>query len=115
MANYSVPPDISEKEKIVGGILTAAQLICILIGVGGAALFSIIFFKLIGTAAIILGVIVFVPIGVAFALIKIKGLALYNYLKKKKYHKMVTKKMPNHRVEADNFELKYTSIKKIIK
>lgn len=107
MAVYSVPPDISEKEKIVGGILTAAQLICILIGVGCAAVFSFLFFQIIGTAAIILGVIIFIPIGGIFALLKIKGLPLYEYLRLKKYHKTVTKKMPNYRAEADEFELSY--------
>ena len=34
MALYQVPTDISEKEKIVGGLLTAGQLISLLVGVG---------------------------------------------------------------------------------
>jgi len=115
MAVYNVPPDISEKEKIVGGILTSAQLICLLAGIGGAAIFSFIFFAIIKTAAIILGLIIFVPIGGAFAMVKVKGLSLFEYLKRKRYHKKIVKKIPNHRVEADDFELKYTTIKKIIK
>lgn len=107
MATYSVPPDISEKEKIVGGILTAAQLICILIGVGAAAIFSFLTFAFLGTASIIIGVIIFIPVGFVFALVKIKGLPLYSYLKLKKYHKTITKKLPNYRVEANEFELSY--------
>lgn len=112
MATYSVPPDISEKEKIVGGILTAAQLICILIGVGCAALFSFLFFAVLGTASIIIGVVIFIPLGGVFALLKVKGLPLYEFLKRKKYHKTITKKMPNYRVEADDFELSYLEKKK---
>jgi uncharacterized membrane protein YhiD involved in acid resistance len=115
MAVYNVPPDISEKEKIVGGVLTAAQLICILIGIGAAAVFSFLFFALLGTASIVIGVILFVPLGGAFALVKIKGLPLYEYLKRRRYHRTIVKKMPNYRVEADDFELKYTAVKKIIK
>lgn len=107
MAVYSVPPDISEKEKIVGGILTAAQLICILAGVGLAAIFSFITFAFLGTAAIIVGVVIFIPVGFVFALLRIKGLPLYTYLRLKKYHKTVTKKLPNYRVEANEFELSY--------
>lgn len=107
MATYSVPPDISEKEKIVGGILTGAQLICILAGVGAAAIFSFATFAFLGTASIIAGVIIFIPIGGVFALLKIKGLPLYTYLRLRKYHKTVVKKLPNYRVEADDFELSY--------
>ena len=108
MATYSVPPDFSEKEKIVGGILTAAQLICIIVGIACAALFSIITYHFLKTAAsIIIGVIIFIPLGGVFALLKIKGLPLYTYLRLKKYHKTIVKKMPNYRVAADDFELSY--------
>ena len=107
MATYSVPPDFSEKEKIVGGILTAAQLICIIVGIACAALFSFITFAFLGTASIIIGVIIFIPLGGVFALLKIKGLPLYTYLRLKKYHKTIVKKMPNYRVAADDFELSY--------
>lgn len=112
MAAYNVPPDFSEKEKIVGGILTAAQLICIIAGIAGAALFSFITFSFLGTAAIIIGVIIFIPLGGVFALLKIKGLPLYTYIRLKQYHKTVTKQMPNYRTEADDFELSYLERKK---
>jgi hypothetical protein len=112
MAAYSVPPDFSEKEKIVGGILTAAQLICIIAGIAGAALFSFITFSFLGTAAIILGVIIFVPLGGVFALLKIKGLPLYTYVKLKRYHKTIVKQMPNLRTEADDFQLSYKERKR---
>lgn len=112
MATYSVPPDISEKEKIVGGILTAAQLICVLVGVGCAAIFSFATFAFLGTASIIMGVIIFIPVGFVFALFKVKGLPLYTYIKLKKYHKTITKRLPNYRVEANEFELSYLEQKK---
>lgn len=107
MATYTVPPDISEKEKIVGGLLTAAQLICILIGVGGAAVVSVALFPILDTAAIIIGVFICIPAGGVFALLKIKGLPLYEYLRRRRHHKKITHKMPNHRVVADDFELSY--------
>ena len=107
MATYSVPPDISEKEKIVGGLLTAAQLICILIGIGAAALVSLILFQFMGAGGIIVGVVLCVPAGGVFALLKVKGLPLYSYLRKKAAHKKITKILLNHRIEADDFELDY--------
>ena len=112
MATYNVPPDISEKEKIVGGLLTAAQLICILIGVGAAAISSFLLFQIIGSAGIIVGVVIFIPIGGVFALLKIKGLPLYEYLRRRAHHKKITKKLINHRIVADEFELTYTERKK---
>ena len=114
MAQYPVPPDLSEKEKIVGGLLTAAQLICLIAGIGGMAIFSLVFFQFLNNIAIIIGAVVFLPLGCLFAFLKIKGLPLFTYLKLKSGHKKKVKKLPNHKKEVDDFELSYLARDKII-
>lgn len=114
MAVYPIPPDLSEKEKIVGGLLTAAQLISIIAGIGGMALFSLVFYQMIGRAAIVIGAVVFLPLGCIFAFVKKKGLPLLTYLRLRKIHKSKVKRLPNRKMELDDFEIDYCEKKRII-
>lgn len=114
MAQYNMPPDLSEKEKIVGGLLTAGQLICLIAGIGLMAIFSLLFFNFIGNVAIVIGAVVFLPLGCVFAFVKIHGLALMTYLRLKGVHKKKVKQLPNHKKEVDDFEISYLSKDKII-
>lgn len=115
MNMYPVPPDLSEKEKIVGGLLTAAQLISLIAGIGGMAVVALTLFPVIGNVAIILGAVTFLPLGVVFAFVKVKGLPLLTYLRLKKKHKKKVKLLPNHKKEVDEFELSYLARNKIIR
>jgi len=101
MAQYVVPPDIREKEKIVGGVLTATQLFWILGGVGVTALLSFITFPILGSASIIISLFIGLPAGVCFAFIKRHGLPLFDYLKERAKHKKKTKQLINYRKEVD--------------
>ena len=116
MAMYPVPTDISEKEKIVGGLFTAGQLISLLVGVGiglgsGFGLMALTGSTIPLALCAILGIVG----GGLFALLKIKGLSLMKYLKLKKKHKSKVKLLPNHKKEVDDFELSYLAIDRIIK
>lgn len=62
MARYAIPPDIREKEKVVGGILTVSQTI--LIAVGGALSFVLVqgIFKLSNNIVLaLLGLLPMIP------------------------------------------------------
>ena len=54
MTTWKVPPDTSQKEKIVGGVLTAAQLIWMILGLGIAALISLTLGMAIGVVGIVI-------------------------------------------------------------
>lgn len=115
MAQYAMPTDLSEKEKIVGGVLTAGQLVCLIAGIGGMAAVSLLLFPVIGNLSIILGSIICLPLGCLFAFLKVKGLSLFKFLKLKIQHKKKIKKLPNHKKEVDNFEISYLAREKIIR
>lgn len=96
---YRIPPDTSEQEKAIGGILTFIQFFWLL---GGAVLgimtyllmylmfrshFVGIFFALIVASS-----------GLPFAFYKKKEMTLFEYLKKKSKFKKKSKKLINRRV-----------------
>lgn len=99
MATYQVPPDISEKEKIVGGVLTAAQLVSILVFVGIAVVFSFALMPVFGNGIIIVSLVLFLPMGAAFSFLKIKGLSLFMYLKLKKQRWKAKKQLINEGIK----------------
>jgi uncharacterized membrane protein YhiD involved in acid resistance len=92
MASYNVPPDISEKEKIVGGLLTFAQLIWLIVGVGITAVISMFLFAFLGNISIIVGVLIGIPFGICFAFVKVHTLSLAEYLKLRRNHLRINKK-----------------------
>jgi len=101
MRTYQIPPDMKEKEKVVGGILNVNQLFWVLGGLGvGGCVFGLTFTLTgAGSFSIILGVI-FCLSGLPFALKKVKGLTLYEYLYRKRKFKKKIKHLPNIRKEV---------------
>lgn len=99
MGQYMVPPDTSAKEKIVGGVLTAAQLCWLLGGVGAGAIFAFLTFGLFGRGSIIIGTL-FLPVGGVFAFVKKHELTLFDYLLKRRQHNKKIKHLPNYRKEV---------------
>lgn len=92
----SIPPDMREKEKIVGGLLDINQLLWI---IGGGVLGAIMF----GTSFLILNLpilsIILAIIGVAlslpFVFYKKNDLTLYQHLKYSYEFKTKVKELPN--------------------
>ena len=93
---HPVYPDTSEKEKIFGGIMTAAEFAWIasfsIIGV----IVSLLSFKIIGLFCLIL-FFPFCGMGLALAFYKKQGMSLFQYLHLKQKFKKKQKKYPNRR------------------
>lgn len=93
---YQMPPDTSEDEKIVGGILDKSQLGWVVLGGGVGAFFTIPLFQYLSLASILF----FVPpfgVGVYFALKKVEGMTLFKYLIYKHKFKKKTKGYVNYK------------------
>lgn len=101
MASYKMPPDMKEKEKIIGGILTLVQFFWVLIGLALGAGFFVIGFGIIGgKASLIFGGIIALS-GVPFVVYKKNNLTLFQYLRFKRAFKKKTHRLPNIRKEVD--------------
>lgn len=96
MRSYSVPPDVNEKEKIIGGVLDLHQFFWILGGLLIGTLVFILLFPVFGKFSLIFGVI-FSFSGVPFVVVKKEGLPLFEYYKRKKSFDKKTKQLPNKR------------------
>ena len=83
MRNYQVPPDTSEKEKVVGGLLTWNQVGWVVGGLLISALVFVATYKILGKGALF-AAILFLPSGAPFAFYKKEDLTLFNYLKQKR-------------------------------
>lgn len=101
MRIYNVPPNMNEKEKVIGGILNINQFFWVLGGlVLGATVFAITFSIVGGTFALFLGFLCCFS-GLPFALYKKRDLSLYEYLYRKRLFKKKVKKLPNKRKEVN--------------
>lgn len=103
---HQVPPSTSEKEKILGGLLTLGQTAWLATGVVSATIVFIINSQILGMGK--LGLIFAAPfllVGVPFAFpfgkVKRYEMTLFDYLKRKQHFKRINKKLPNYRKEAD--------------
>lgn len=100
MKMYAVPPNMNEKEKVIGGILNINQFFWIL---GGFAISAIVFalaFQLgLRTGALIVA-FPFLLTGTPFAFYKKKELTLFRYFHLKKQFKNKVKKLPNMKKEV---------------
>lgn len=94
MRNYVIPPDINEKEKIIGGILNIHQFFWMLGGLILGAIVFVVLFPLFGKFSLAIGGI-FSLSGLPFVLIKPKDLTLFEYLKRKRKFDKKTKQLPN--------------------
>lgn len=100
MRPHPVPPDMKEKEKVIGGLLNINQFFWVL---GGLILGAIVFastFSLFGKGSLVLA-LPFCLTGLPFALYKKNGLTLYQYLYYKRKFKKKVHKLPNIRKEVD--------------
>lgn len=96
MKSYTVPPNMNEKEKVVGGILNINQLIWLLAGAGiGVAMF-LLTYSFLGKASLFVGII-FSLTGTPFAFLKVQELTLFEYLKRKQNFKKKIKELPHKR------------------
>lgn len=98
--NYMVPPNMSEKEKIVGGIFDLGQLFWLVLGGVLAIVVFLIFYPLLDKFAALPAIPVLFS-GLPFVFYKPKGLTLYTYLKRKRRFKKKAKVMWYQRKEAN--------------
>lgn len=103
MTQWKVPPDTSQKEKIVGGVLTAAQLLWMILGLGLAAILSISLGPAIGLPGIIFGLVVGLGTGCIFCFYKKNGLPLFTWLRLKKKFKTQIKELPHRQTIMKDF------------
>lgn len=92
-----MPPDISEKEKVIGGLLTLGQGLWIALGIGlylgSGALLHFIF----GYFSFVIS-IPWIIAGAVFALKRKYEMDLFTYLKYKYKYKKKNKFLPNKRI-----------------
>lgn len=96
MRLYRVSTDTSEKEKVIGGLLTMGQGLWL--GLGLALIMGITFLlaNVIGPLfAFIIGLIVGVGVGGGFAFLKIRGLPLATYIRMRLRFNKVSKFLIN--------------------
>jgi len=100
MKMYSVPPDMKEKEKVIGGLLNINQFFWVLGGlILGAVTFASLFAIVGGTLALIIGILLCFT-GTPFALYKKNGLTLFQYIRLKRKFKKKVQKLPNKQKEV---------------
>lgn len=98
MKIYPVPPDMKEKEKVIGGVLNLNQFFWLLGGFGLGALFFILSFVTIGNGILscFLGLIGLLS-GTPFAFKKKLDMTLWQYISRKRALKRKTQKLINRR------------------
>ena len=101
MASYLVPPDMKEREKIVGGVLTMAQFAWLIGGLVIIGLIVLSLYSLMGLFSLIIGVPIGLGFGLPFAFYKKEELTLFRYLYLKSKFKKKKKELPNLR-EGEN-------------
>lgn len=96
---YQIPPDIHEKEKIIGGIFTLTQFIFIVIAaVVGIGLGMILYGMTASFIAMIIGIAIGALPFIPFGFVKIRKMGdieLFQYLKYKIQYKMSIKEYKN--------------------
>ena len=96
MKSYPMPPDIREKEKIIGGIFTLTQGLWIGLGVVVYLVNSLLLSFIFGKFSFFLS-IPYIVLGFVFALKKLHEMSLFTYLKYKQKYKKKNKELPNRR------------------
>lgn len=96
MRTFAVPPNMSEKEKIVGGMFDLGQAFWLAAGLVSAIVVFLLFNPILGKFSLVLA-LPFVFSGLPFVFYKPKGLTLYKYLIRKKEFKKKTKHLPYKR------------------
>ena len=107
MTEFRMPTDISEKEKVVGGILTAGQLVYFGIGIAIIVGIGLTFSNMIGGAAFIIGAVVGIAFAVTFAFYKPHKLSLMTYIRLRIKRRKEEKTLPNVNPDLADIELSY--------
>lgn len=113
MTEFKTPTDISEKEKIVGGMLTAGQLVYIAVGLGITVGLGLALSGFLGGAGFIIGALIGLPTGICFAFYKPHKIPLMNYIKLKLQRRKNVKRLPNHNPDVDDFDFNYFEIERL--
>lgn len=92
---WNVPPDTSQKEKIVGGLLTAGQLVWMILGLGIAALLAVILVPVMKIVGLVVALVIGIGFGVFFCFYKKHDIPIFTYLRLKRKHATKTSKLPN--------------------
>lgn len=98
MRSYKVPPDINEKEKIIGGMLSWAQFLTLIGGFVAGLLVFAFFFLFIKFFAIVPGLIV-MGLTLPFVFYKKLGMSLPKYLERKRSFDKKSHEIPNIRTD----------------
>lgn len=101
MPVYQVPPDTTQKEKVIGGLLDWTQFFWLLAGFASGMLTAFIVYYLTQSipASGILAIFIF-GLFVPFALVKKLEMPLFTYLMRKRALKKKTKKLINMRKDV---------------
>lgn len=103
MLEYQMPPDISEREKIVGGVLSAGQLLWMVGGVAIAVALSLGLNKALGAGSFIIGIPIGGAFGCVFAFVKPYKLSFARFVKLKLQHMRQIKHLVNHDAAKDAY------------
>lgn len=101
MTTWKVPPDTSQKEKIVGGVLTAAQLIWMILGLGIAAVVALTLGTAIGIVGIVIGLVLGIGFGLFFSFFKKNDIPIFTYLLLTRKHNKKVHKLPHRQMKGD--------------
>lgn len=99
MAYYQIPPDINEKEKVIGGVLTVSQLVAIIVFAVLGGVTALIIFRAANKPilALIVGIIILIP-GLYLGFKKehrLGDMEEFEYLRIKHQFKKQRKQYPN--------------------
>ena len=97
MSTYIVPPDMKEKEKIVGGVLTFPQFGWLMGGLVLAGVIFIVLFPLMNIFGLVLALPVGLVFGLPFAFYKKEDLTFFRYLVLKRKFKGKNLRLPCRR------------------
>lgn len=93
-----MPPDISEKEKILGGVFTLVQGAWLTLGFALFLIFGFLLSFLFGYFSFVLS-IPFLVLGVIFAIKKKHELTYFTYLKLNHIYNKKIKELPNRQIK----------------
>lgn len=113
MTEFRTPTDISEKEKIVGGLLTAAQLIPLGLGIVITVVVGLLLMGPLGGVGFVIGGVLGIPLGIAFAFYKPHKIPLMTFIRLKMARRKNLKQLPNHNPDIDDIDFNYFSIERL--
>jgi hypothetical protein len=113
MTEFRTPTDISEKEKIVGGILDSQQLLWLALGIGITVGVGLLCSGFMGGVGFIIGAVIGLPIGICFAFVKPRKMPLMKFIRLKMARRKHIKHLPNHDPEIDEIEFNYYAIERL--